>query len=234
LLVSQNPATIKEFPTIPQGLLYVMGVSATAYLGGKLARSPGPVIRNIAWDSKNSEITIQGENLSSDADFFIDGTKLPIDPQAKDSLVTPTPQEGASDKTFCSKLKIKINTIAGVDLTKGDHLFRITNKDAQFSESRFSADMPAISTVELLDGGPIVSGQEIVTVKVSGSGFRLGTTVQWTQPGAKDPIDLDASAVEFINSTTLKVRLVPGSKGTGTLRISTPSGFAAAKTVSVS
>ncbi len=234
LLISQNPATIKEFPTFPQGLLYVMGVSATGYLGGKLARNPGPVIRNIAWDSKNNEITIQGQNLSSDADFFVDGTKLPIDPQAKDSLVTPTPQDQASDKTFCSKLKIRINPIAGVDLTSGDHLFRITNKDAQFAESRFTADMPTISKVELFSGGDIVASKDIVTIKVSGLGFRLGTMAQWTPSDAKDPIDLDAAAVQFIDPKTLKISLVPGNKGTGTLRISTSSGFATVATVMVS
>ena len=57
LLVSQNPATIVGFPNFPDSLLYVMGVSAGGYLGGKLVRAAGPVIRNIAWDKVSKKIT---------------------------------------------------------------------------------------------------------------------------------------------------------------------------------
>lgn len=43
LLIGQNPATLNGFPALPDGLLYVMGVSAAGYLGGKAVRKPGPV-----------------------------------------------------------------------------------------------------------------------------------------------------------------------------------------------
>jgi hypothetical protein len=38
LLVSQDPASIQGFPNFPDGLLYVMGVSAAGYLAGKVTR----------------------------------------------------------------------------------------------------------------------------------------------------------------------------------------------------
>jgi len=240
LLVSQDPATISGFPNIPYGLLYVMGVSATGYLGGKVVRKPGPVIRNIAW-AKNTDpntpntvgtITIQGENLSADGDFGIDGKKLPIDPAAAGPLVKLTPQDEAADKTFCSKLEIKVNLAAGVDLSSGDHDFRIANPDGQFAESRFTADPVTIMTVAV-DGGAVKSGVSALQLTVTGSGFREGSTARWTPPGAQEAVDLPPASVQFSDSKTIKVTLVPGGKGTGTLLLMTPSGFAVTKTVTV-
>ena len=245
LLVSQDPATITGFPQIPQGLLYVMGVSAGGYLGGKLTRSPGPVLRNIAWDKDNNVIIVQGENLSSEADFFIDQIKLPIDPRAAQDLVTPTPQEQASDRTFCSELKIKINPIAGLDLSTGDHMFRITNKDAQFADIPFTVDPPAIAEVTDAAGNPpatppgadpqkmIKSGKGASILNVMGSGFRVGTKARWTPQNATDPIDLSGSSVKFVDSRTLKITLVPGEPGSGILLVLTPNGFSAMTTVTV-
>jgi hypothetical protein len=249
LLISQNPATIQGFPTFPDGLLYVMGVSAGGYLGGKLTRAAGPVLRNIAWDKIKKEITVQGENLSSDADFFIDGKKLPIvtdaDPNTK--LVVATPQEQASDKTFSSQLKITVAPAAALDLATGEHVFRIVNKDAQFADIRFTADPPVIAAVGMDDtktapavapGGAdaaklMANSKSKVTIKVTGSGFRVGTTARWTPANAKDPIELGASAVQFVDSQNLKITLVPGDPGVGTLMLQTPNGFSAVATVTI-
>jgi hypothetical protein len=255
LLISQNPATIDKFPTFPDGLLYVMGVSAGGYLGGKLTRPAGPVIRNIAWDKKNTQITVQGENLSSEADFFIDGKKLPIvtkEDQEKNGdqtkkLVEPTPQEQASDKTFCSQLKITVTPAAAVDLATGEHVFRIVNKDAQFADIRFTADPPMITAVGMDDSKAIpaavpagsdatkllASGKSLVPIKVTGAGFRVGTTARWTPANAKEPIELAASAVQFVDTQTLRITLAPGDPGTGTLMLQTPNGFSAVATVTV-
>jgi hypothetical protein len=211
-----------------------MGISAGGYLGGKLTRSPGPVLRNIASDKDSYVITAQGENLSSEADFFIDHIKLPIDPKTTQDLVTPTPQEQASDRTFCSELKIKINPIAGPDLSTGDHMFRITNKDAQFADIPFTADPPAIEEVTDAAGNltanptgadpkkTIRSRKSASILNVVGSGFRMGTKARWTPQNATDPNDLSGSSVEFVNSHTLKSTLVPGDPGSGILLVLTP------------
>jgi len=67
-------------------------------------------------------VIIQGENLSSAADLFIDGQKLPIltdDQKPKDDegnpqkMIDVTPQPGASDPTFASQLKVRISLEAG-------------------------------------------------------------------------------------------------------------------------
>src|SRR5207302_7513248 len=37
-----------SLPEIPQNFLYLMGVSSAGYLGGKLVRKPGPVIKTLS------------------------------------------------------------------------------------------------------------------------------------------------------------------------------------------
>jgi hypothetical protein len=46
-VLQQHPGTMAELPAIPEHLLYLMGLSSAGYLGGKLARKPGPVINEI-------------------------------------------------------------------------------------------------------------------------------------------------------------------------------------------
>jgi hypothetical protein len=42
------PGTIETLDAVPTGMLYLMGLSSVGYLGGKLARKPGPVINEIS------------------------------------------------------------------------------------------------------------------------------------------------------------------------------------------
>ena len=252
LLVSQDPATIDGFPSFPQGLLYVMGVSAGGYLGGKLARPSGPVIRNIALATGNAGsptgvrtvITIQGENLSKEGDFFIDRKLLPIVPDAREKLLTGTPQDQASDRSFCSELKITIDPAAGLDLSIGDHEFRIMNKDGQFADTQFTADPPAITGVleqlpltsppSTAEPNKIIAKASETAITVTGSGFREGTLVRWKPANAQEPIELTPAAVKFVDSRKLEITLVPGeSRGTGTLVLVTPNGFSAVAAVTV-
>jgi hypothetical protein len=46
-VVGLYPGTVNTLPTIPDGLMYLMGLSSAGYLGGKLARKAGPVINEI-------------------------------------------------------------------------------------------------------------------------------------------------------------------------------------------
>ena len=242
LLVSQNPAAIEGFPNFPDGLLYVMGLSAGGYLGGKLARAAGPVIRNIALGKDEVGqhiIVVEGENLSKDGDFFVNGNKLVIQPNATKDLVEPTPQEQKGpDGTFCSKLKITIATTANIDLSAGDHDFRIMNKDGQFADARFTADHPEITSVldttsGATSGKTITSGNAVTKIRITGSGFRPGATVKWKRAGATDPDELAPDAVIFIDAQNIDIQVVPGDKGSATLTLATPNGFSAMATVTV-
>ena len=42
------PWQISELPRIQEGLMYLMGISSAGYLGGKLARKPGPVLSELS------------------------------------------------------------------------------------------------------------------------------------------------------------------------------------------
>jgi hypothetical protein len=46
--LGQSPGIIQTLPTVPEHLLYLMGLSSAGYLGGKLARKAGPVINEIS------------------------------------------------------------------------------------------------------------------------------------------------------------------------------------------
>ena len=43
-VLQKPPGTITGIEPVPDGMMYMMGLSAAGYLGGKLARKPGPVI----------------------------------------------------------------------------------------------------------------------------------------------------------------------------------------------
>jgi hypothetical protein len=253
LLLSQDPATLSGFPDIPQGLLYVMGVSAGGYLAGKVVRPAGPVIRNIAWNNDQKLLVVQGDNLSNEADYFVDSKKLPIvvtDPNnpAGDTkkLLTSTPEEQASDRTFCSELRITISAEAGLDLSTGDHVFRIMNKDAQFADARFTADPPQITSVTMMNPPPppgltppagmdpnkvLAAGDQNTDIQVKGSGFRGGIIARWTKVGAQQPIEI--TSVQVQDNQTLKLTLVPGNAGPAILLVLAPNGFSAVATVAV-
>jgi len=235
LLLSKDPAAVDGFPTFPDGLLYVMGVSAATYVGGKVTRSPGPVIKNIAVTrDRNPIVIVQGENLSKDADFFLDDKKLPIvtpdqlkesgiDKTKQPSLVIGTTQAGASDRTFCSELQITvIEEEAGVTIGPGDHRFRVVNRDAQFAEIPFSIPEVKIVSVVNRAGGPVPKETTDVVLEVTGSAFSEPLAADWTPAGATSPDALKGP--ERVSDSKLRVTVNTGPAGTARLKISAPSG----------
>jgi hypothetical protein len=79
VVVFSDPATIQNLPKVPEGFLYLMGISSAGYLGGKLVRRPGPIIDTIVAQQGTLVIDIQGSNLSQNASFMIDDRELTHD-----------------------------------------------------------------------------------------------------------------------------------------------------------
>lgn len=88
LVVLQDPGTIKDLPKVPDRFMELMGVSAAGYLGGKLARKPGPVIDEIIANNGSLKLTIRGRNLSQDASFRIGDDDLTSDKIAPPDIET--------------------------------------------------------------------------------------------------------------------------------------------------
>jgi hypothetical protein len=256
LLIGQDPAKVSNFPELPAGLLYVMGISAAGYLGGKSARKPGPVLENLGVTKPTGKILwatiiVQGQNLASDGRFFIDEKELGFvsdEDKAKfkdlpPRLIKPTPQPGASDINFCAQLEIIIANSA-IDVTQGDHTFRIVNRDGQFADLSFTADSPAIAAVyqndtpQPLDNSgtkTLPASDQAVTVVIKGSGLILGSQVDWRPPGAINFETQSPVPGSPADGTELWVSLVPGLRvdTPGNISVTTPQGFVAIATVQV-
>ncbi|SPF46436.1 hypothetical protein SBA4_3530009 [Candidatus Sulfopaludibacter sp. SbA4] len=46
-VLQKSPGTITAIQPVPDGMMYMMGLSSVGYLGGKMARKPGPVITEL-------------------------------------------------------------------------------------------------------------------------------------------------------------------------------------------
>lgn len=73
---NSDPALISDLPKIPPRLLWISGVSAAGYLGGKMARAPGPIIDQIVATVGSLQLSIMGRNLSGEATVELAGTSV--------------------------------------------------------------------------------------------------------------------------------------------------------------
>jgi hypothetical protein len=116
MILLRDPGEIVELPTIPQGFLALMGVSSAGYVGGKLTRTPGPIIDEIIPTEGTLTLEIRGRNLSQDATFRI-GTKAGdvvitrdrlSDKDSEPKVKIVTPEDAAEPKGFAKCLRIII------------------------------------------------------------------------------------------------------------------------------
>jgi hypothetical protein len=72
--------TANQVPSIDQGLLWLMGLSSAAYVGGKLVRGGGPIVDRVLAVDKT--LTLIGSNLSpkGEVHVYMDGKDLALDP----------------------------------------------------------------------------------------------------------------------------------------------------------
>jgi hypothetical protein len=227
LILLQDPATVSGFPNFPTGLLYVMGVSAGGYLGGKAVRGAGPIIKQVQVSATSADLNVvlQGENLDKNGKFRIDGAS-----QALVGAITGDPQP-QSAQGYYSKLVFVLSQAAG--FAQGDHTFEITNADGVGAQAIFTATPMKITNTPTLARG--TTGPVTLTV----NNYREGSTARWLAPFASSPVEIAAADVKrtatAVAGDTVTVNVPAGDKpGTGTLTLVSPLGGTEAVAVTVS
>jgi hypothetical protein len=216
LVLFHDPSTLKDLPDVPAGFLYLMGISATGYLAGKLVRLPGPVVAELfvtsavprgAGTPASLTIMIKGENLSKDALVKVDADTLRPDQFSIDMVKA---QDQAPDPSFCSVVNL---TLKDADaFLQGVHNLVLTNKDGQMAASSFPIDPLTIEP-----GQSFKADTRPLTVDVKGKHFADGMTAEWTNEADNNTQSIATNSIQKTSDTTLKITLTPGPQGKGTL-----------------
>jgi hypothetical protein len=217
LVLRINPATLQELPTIPDTFLYLMGFSSAAYLGGKLARKPGPVVKNISVQQvtplpdgdAQMTIVVEGENLGQNATFRIDGEQIRTTQLTVKKRIPDPPQDG-----FCTRLEIQINQAA--KYAEGVHTLTIVNVDGQSADVAFPVSPLTIKEVSA------TADANGVYLAVKGANFVGRVDAQWVPEGNDTPV---LGAVSRTSEEAITVKLPVGTKGAGKLALISASGL---------
>jgi hypothetical protein len=141
LTLSTEPGRIENLPAVPERFLYLMGISSFGYLGGKMARKPGPVITQIVAEPGSLILQIHGSNLSPDATFKVDDQDLNPTLLDKNNHPDGRPEVVTKDDNAGFAKVLRLTIAEPVDKwMKGEHHFTITNPDGQKAVLAFSAD----------------------------------------------------------------------------------------------
>ena len=156
LIISQDPASIRVLPTVPDGFLQLMGISSFGYLAGKLARKPGPVLDNVRAEAKGSDLnlTLHGRILSPNATFKItydkpspqlklsQGNVLELAGDLHPEAIVSEPDEQTKPEITARELVL---TIKGKDTTllDGASQFTISNPDGQSASWSLNKTVPS-------------------------------------------------------------------------------------------
>ncbi len=221
IVFKSDPLTLSDLPTIPNGFLELMGISSAGYLGGKLARKPGPVISmpvsvvDVAdMSAANGQLPVQyrptdatvtpsgyvltinikGENLDPKAQIKIKGQPLRAD-QFWITGAQPDPQTG-----FCTELNVSVNSATEYAENPTTVTLTLVNSDGQAADATFPTDPMSIDTMAALPAAPAPDPANVV---VAGKNFVVNTTAQWQPPGA-GAVPVNAT-VTFTSATQLTI-----------------------------
>jgi hypothetical protein len=223
LVLLADPSTLKEVPDVPQGFLYLMGISAAGYLAGKVVRLPGPVIQQllvtatpVTRDAQGNEqpvnltIDLQGENLSTDAAIKIDGVQLR--PKDEFAIVEVKPQNAPADPSFRAEVNVVLENAA--KYVQGQYELSFINKDGQMAVAKFAVDPLKLNVV-----GNLTAGGNPVTIKVTGENFGDNMTAEWIDP-SKAVTVIPTDKVKKKSDKEAEITLTPGAtQGQGTLTL---------------
>lgn len=176
VVILQSPAEIDGLPTIPPGFLQLSGLSSLGYLGGRLARKPGPVITSMEkakYDASTNRLTLvlRGSNLSKDATFKLEKyprkfIHIPQEQSAIVKVMDSAGNETALGNVLTISLDSPTNEWPQVREAAGlttPYSLTIYNPDDQFAEWQF--DGPSAST-DLNPWKPIITAIHPSTVTI--------------------------------------------------------------------
>jgi len=253
LVVRNDPAKLAELPTLPDNFLYLMGVSSAGYLGGKLVRKPGPVIKALSISPVADvapanapagfmppilTLNLKGENLELKATVKIDGKPLRGDMFWVNGIADPQ-QAG-----FCTEVNVSLNDARTSGYLDGSHILTLVNSDSQAAEVKFPIDPMSIDPVAtFIPAQPPPAGAADVpaSLVITGKSFVTGITAEWTPEGgqlrqipAVAPQD-GGPYVVFESATKLRVNRDPEGMraGKGKLTLVSPIGLRVSQTVNI-
>ena len=153
LIVVQSPGQFQDLPKIPEGFLYLMGVSSAGYLGGKLARKQGPVIDSIDATLGSLIFAIYGHGLSRTASFEIDGKPLSVKSLSTETMLTENTRGPAPDATLEVLQKDDTssdptNLATQLRLTMTDHVAWLTAKGL---DKNYFGPLPTAAAITLAE-----------------------------------------------------------------------------------
>lgn len=139
---SIGPDQITDLPPIPQGFLELMGVSAAGYLGGKLARGPGPKIVRITAQPSGTALalTIDGTALGTKGASYMLADLAPATPADKPVKLTLDPATCVIDSTgFATHIVATAAAVDGITFASRQKLrFTIVNQDGEKAAWEFT------------------------------------------------------------------------------------------------
>ena len=251
LIIMQDPATVTGFPNFPTGLLYVMGVSASGYLGGKAVRTAGPIIKQVIdvksitaaqpaqpgdadkdkqpadkdkQPPKDLQVTLLGDNLDKEGKFRIDGASQSVVGKVEGD---PQPQ---APQGYCTRLTFTLSQAGGFE--EGDHTFEIINRDGVGAQAIFTA-----KPMKAKGATPTIKRGQTKPVELTIENYREGSSARWLAPGGS-VVEIAAAQVKKTGVTpdgdTVTVEVPADKTGTGTLTLVSPKGGTEAISVTVS
>lgn len=179
VVVFSDPASINTLPTVPTGMLVLMGISSAGYLGGKVARATGPNLSSVTKAPGVYAFDLTGSGLSRFATFQIDGA----DAGATATVTPGEPDETSTTPEFFKTLKLFVPNPNPAWLKGGPHTIRILNRDFQYSDARFTlSSTPTFSVAS-------------ATVKVEGTTKSLQLVLKGSELSKSATFTLDKTPV---------------------------------------
>lgn len=205
LLLASDPVTLTQLPKLPDGMLYLIGLSSAGYLGGKLVRGPGPSIKSLdaqLLPGNVVQFTLSGDNLSSKATFQLDAEHIPAD---QVQIGEKTQQGQTLD--LCSMLEVKLSNVAQ-RYFDGPHVFRIVNPDSQGADFKYGATIEAVIPTK---AGDMDYSEDFANFIVRGANFKDPSAAQWID-AAGVVTKLGPESVTKKSDRELLVSLPPGTE----------------------